>query len=584
MKPISIHLHQTQKTIGDFENAYKILEQTLLDGTDGLHIFPELFLTGYPLQDLCLQKPFIVHYQQLLKRINDFSVTQKINSSQLMLFGGLHYEFQEETKIPTKITNVIYGLSPGQKLEVLYRKILLPNYDIFDEGKYFTSGDSVQLYSWKKLNLAFLICEDMWPSRSYFIDPVIELKKISDAQKRPIDLIVNLSASPFSIGKLTKRLERSKEISSYLQAPMVYVNQISGEDGILFDGGSFIVSNKETLLQLSLFKEELSSYQLSLSTKELKSTPAYTVGHSWESLFEAGLDLKNSPPTLKKLSEEELWDLFKALGFGVQEYARKAHLNKFNVALSGGIDSALVLTLLKLHLKQGQYLEAIYMPGLFSATQSYELSQKLCENLKIPLHSIPIKFVHKTVRNLFTDTFGIPLSGLPDENIQSRLRGCFLYTRSNQQDSMVLNTSNKSEIAVGYSTQYGDSVGALSVLGDLYKSEVFQLAHFINRQFNIIPEGILTRAPSAELRENQEDSQSLPPYERLDPILESILSNRYTAEEMIRLGHTPEEVKKSFHLFQRSEYKRYQFCPVIKVKTKSFDFGYRVPICKIAHQ
>src|SRR5690606_38162249 len=270
--------------------------------------------------------------------------------------------------------------------------------------------------------------------------------------------------------------------------------------------------------------------------------------------------------------------------FGLREYARKCGFQNYLVAVSGGIDSALVLALAKLALLPGQKLEAIYMPGFFSASESYDYSAQLCENLAIPLRHLPIKFTHSALRNQFMDVFSQELTGLADENIQSRLRGMLLYTRSNQTGAMVINTSNKSEIAVGYSTQYGDSVGAISLLGDLYKSEVYALAHFLNRRHNhVIPSGIIERAPSAELRADQTDLDSLPPYERLDAILEGILSYKMDFKGLVELGHDEKEVSRVIQLLGRSEYKRYQFCPIIKLKSKSFGFGYRIPMSKNFH-
>jgi len=249
--------------------------------------------------------------------------------------------------------------------------------------------------------------------------------------------------------------------------------------------------------------------------------------------------------------------------------------------LSGGLDSALVLTILKLGLKKGQKLEAIFMPGLPTSSLSFELCEKLCDNLNVPLKIFPIKFVHKQIQNAFKEYLNEELIGLSDENIQSRLRGSIIYARSNQTQSMVLNTSNKSELAVGYSTLYGDSVGALSVLGDLYKTEVYALAEFINRKFkNLIPPEIISRAPSAELRPGQVDSDSLPPYEILDAILEGLLSYRLGPEDLIKLNFSKKDVSRVYNLYQKSEFKRYQFCPIIKIKSKSFGFGYRIPICK----
>ena len=226
-------------------------------------------------------------------------------------------------------------------------------------------------------------------------------------------------------------------------------------------------------------------------------------------------------------------------------------------------------------------LEAVFMPGFYSSSVSFDLSYDLCRNLGVKLTTMPIKFIHSTIKTAYRDNFGAELKGLADENIQSRLRGALIYMRSNDLNSVVLNTSNKSELSVGYSTIYGDSVGALSVLGDLFKSEVFELAHFINANYGkLIPEDIITRPPSAELRENQEDSQSLPPYDRLDPILEALLSSRFSPADLIKRGHDKDEVVKVYSLLSKSEYKRKQFCPIIKVKPKSFGFGHRVPISK----
>lgn len=287
---------------------------------------------------------------------------------------------------------------------------------------------------------------------------------------------------------------------------------------------------------------------------------------------------------LSRLNDDECEEILQAILFGISDYSLKNRINKYTIALSGGMDSSLVLVILKLLKDQRKYdleVEAVFMPGFYSSTLSYDLSYDLCRNLGVKLTSFPIKFIHSAIRNAYKDCFNVVLDGIADENIQSRLRGTMIYTRSNEKGSAVINTSNKSEIAVGYSTLYGDSVGALSILGDLYKSEVFDLADYINRKFNnIIPIDIITRPPSAELRENQEDSQSLPPYERLDPILEALLSFRFSPLDLIKKGHQANEVAKVFQLINRSEYKRKQFCPIIKLKPKSFGFGHRVPISK----
>ncbi len=568
---MQLHLHQTHHTIGDFEGFFTYLDQLAPPGP-GLHLFPELFLSGYPLQDLCLQKDFIEKVLALHQRLNDWGKA-KLNSDSLFLIGGLDYRFDEQG-LPADIFNVIWALDHTGMRRV-YAKKLLPNYDIFDEEKYFTPGDEPGHLQWQNKSIGLLICEDMWFSSHHAINPVRELL----AGHPDLDLVVNLSASPYHLGKNEKRLARAREISHLFKAPFAYVNRVGGEDEILFDGGSFVVDGDALLWRASSWQAQVGSIDIDqTATKSYLPIAAPSeVANTWESLFTPALrDNK-----LQELSPEQLAEVKDALVFGLREYARKCGFNDYVIALSGGLDSALVLTLVKFALLPGQKVEAIYMPGFFSASESYDYSAQLCENLGVPMRHLPIKFTHSALRNQFQDVFSQPLEGLSDENIQSRLRGLLLYTRSNQTGAMVVNTSNKSELAVGYSTQYGDSVGAISLLGDLYKTEVFALARYINQQHNqLIPPGIIERPPSAELREGQTDQQSLPSYDRLDAILEGLLSYRLSISELQQLGFSAEEVSKVFQLWQRSEYKRRQFCPIIKVKAKSFGFGYRVPICK----
>jgi len=570
---MQIHLYQTKHTIGDFDAIQKTLETKRDDlKKPGVHLFPELFLTGYPLQDLVLQKTFIERYLEMQKWLVDFVAKEEFSDS-LILLGGLDYHF-DDNGLPRDIENCVFALQKG-KVQNVYTKILLPNYDIFDEEKYFSPGNKACVLDYSGKRIGVMICEDMWVSSLHPVDPV----KLLAATKDSLDLVVNLSASPFHIGKEEKRLQRGKELSSLFGAPFAYCNRVGGEDEILFDGGSFIVNGDSELWRGNLFHIDQVSQDVPTFSGE-KREPNTNIENTWESLFSPALD-NNTPPKLPEMTDEICALTLQALAFGIQEYAQKCGFKKFLVALSGGIDSALVTAIVRLSLKEGQSMEAVYMPGFYSAEESYNWSLELCQNLGIPFKVQPIKFLHRTIGNDFKQNFGEELSGLSDENIQSRLRGALIYARSNQTGAMVLNTSNKSEIAVGYSTQYGDSVGALSVLGDLYKSEVFALSKYINKAHgNLIPDGIITRPPSAELRENQEDSQSLPPYERLDAMLEGILSYRLGLKELHGSGFVRDELEKVYGLYTKSEYKRSQFCPIIKVKAKSFGFGYRIPICK----
>lgn len=571
-----IYLHQTHHTLADLDAIFETLMTTTT--SEGLHLFPELFLTGYPLQDLVLQRPFIDAYESHVNEINAWAVKQ--SGDWRALIGGLEYEF-EKPGVPKKIRNVIFELIPGTGLRPLYAKRLLPNYDIFDEQKYFSPGKKNCFYSFGGKVFALQICEDMWASSFHEIDPCVETLREAESLGLKVDAVINLSASPFEAAKKRKRFDRARNISLLFKCPFFYVNRVGGEDEILFDGTSFICAGEEIPVVMKSFENEIKSVVLEDLRGFYDKAPEINTENTWEGLFEPKIETATTPATLKSWSEEECEEVLKALIFGFQEYATKSGFRKFLVALSGGMDSALVLAIVKLGLKPGQSLEALYMPSVYSSPVSTGLSESMCKGLGVPLSYFPIKFLHSAVKNAFTQTFSDPFQDLTDENVQSRLRGTLLYTRSNQTGAMVINTSNKSELAVGYSTQYGDSVGAISLLGDLYKTEVYHLARYVNLRFGeIIPQGIIDRGPSAELRENQLDQDSLPPYERLDPILEGILSFRLGKRELLRLGFSEVEVTKVLHLYIKSEYKRAQFCPILKVKAKSFGFGYRVPISK----
>jgi NAD+ synthase (glutamine-hydrolysing) len=579
---MQINLHQTHHEIADFEALFKTISTIYLTKQPGLHLFPELFLAGYPLLDLVLKKTFIDDYQHFLEDLENWSKSlPKPDKPTVYLIGGLKYEF-DTIGLPDEIENVIYQLVPSQGLKVLYTKQILPNYDIYEEKKYFTTKRETVVLNFDDKNIALTICEDMWFSHLHDHDPIEDLKEKIDSENIKLDLVVNLSASPFHLGKFDSRVNRALAISQYLKAPFIYVNRVGAEDEILFDGQSFIVDGNTVIKQAALFKSESLSFECPLyqSPDPINKRAFVYQSSSWSTIYQTRLSTDTL--TLSKFSDEDCFEVLEALKLGIVDYCHKNNIKKFSIALSGGMDSSLVLTILKLIKEQHPIeIEAIFMPGLFSSSLSFDLSYDLCRNLGIKLTSMPIKFIHSTIKTLYKDNFSRDLAGLADENIQSRLRGALIYLRSNDMGSVVLNTSNKSEIAVGYSTIYGDSVGALSVLGDLYKSEVFELALYINRTYGqLIPPDVISRPPSAELRENQEDAQSLPPYDRLDPILEALLSGRFGVNDLIKRGHQKNEVLKVYHLLMNSEYKRRQFCPIIKVKPKSFGFGYRVPISK----
>lgn len=574
---MQITLHQTHHQVAEFKEILSYLRKVIDQKPTGLHLFCELFMDGYPLQDLCLQKSFITSHQELVEAIN--SLALNATGDWVFLLGGIDYELSS-SGLPIHLRNVMYELRPGKPLRPIYIKRLLPNYDIFDEQKYFTPGQTSGLWECDGKTYGILICEDMWASSFHQVDPCQDLYTHCLEQKISLDGIFNISASPFVIGKKAKRIERAKILSRKFKAPFYYVNRVGGEDEILFDGSSFICDGVKVLAQAESFSAQVISVEEEQLASDYQGEVPENIDNTWEQLFEARIERKTKP-CLEPWSDETCSEVLEALKFGVQQYASRCGFNRFSIALSGGIDSSLVLTILKLSLKSGQYLEAIYMPSIYSKTLSYELSRDLCQKLEVPLITLPIKFLHSTTKNLFQTTLREPFEGLTDENVQSRLRGMLLYTRSNQIGSMVINTSNKSELAVGYSTQYGDSVGAISLLGDIFKSQVYRLAEYINQNHgNIIPEGVIERAPTAELREGQVDAQTLPPYDELDPILEGILSYRHNFSDLTQFGFDESSVKKVFNLYRNSEFKRFQFAPIIKISSKSFGFGYRIPISK----
>jgi NAD+ synthase (glutamine-hydrolysing) len=577
-------VHQPKQVVGDFPGIYRTIEnlfethvaKTHPVSQPTLHLFPELFLTGYPLQDLCLKKSFQTAYHQFLKQLEHLSRQYPHDPHQTFLLGGLHYQTGEYS-----LKNVIYQLSPGQGLEVLYTKRLLPFYDIFDEKKYFSPGQKAGFFRWHHWSFGLFICEDMWPGSHHQIDTVKEMLAL---QPEPLDLLINFSASPYYLGKQETRLEQAKAISHKFKAPLIYINTVGGEDEILFDGQSFLCKGDQLLWQAPAFRpiqEKLSSklWTTSQLSKTQKSLPYFINLQTSSTPHFARPSSPKELPTIIPWNDDQGKQIIQALTFGLQEFFDKCQAQRFLIGLSGGLDSAVVLALMKKALKKNQSLEAIYMPSQYSAALSQEICEDLCHKLQVPLLSRPIKFLFSSTKQLFQDHFQRPLQELTLENLQARLRALILNTHANETKALILNTSNKSELAVGYSTLYGDSIGAISPLGDLWKTEVYFLAEAFNRsQPELFSQKLLQRAPSAELKSDQRDEDSLPAYARLDVMLESLLSYQYQPQDLIQWGFKSDEVKKVFLLLKNSEYKRKQFCPILKVKQKSFGFGYRNPI------
>jgi NAD+ synthetase len=428
-------------------------------------------------------------------------------------------------------------------------KQLLPFYDVFDEQRYFASSKPQQVVELDGIRLAITICEDawndknFWPRRLYNVDPVEELM----SQKAAV--LINLSSSPFWHGKRRLRRQMLSAIAARNDTPVLLVNQVGGNDSLIFDGSSLALNARgELIAQAVSFEEDL-----------------------------IVVDPFNAP-CFDAPGEDDTEAAYRALVLGTRDYVRKCGFKKALVGLSGGIDSALVAAIATEALG-GENVLGIGLPSPYSSSGSIDDSRELAANLGIRFEIIGISGLFAEYTRALEPLFAGTPPGITEENIQSRIRGSLLMALSNKFSALVLTTGNKSEMAVGYCTLYGDMVGALAVIGDLVKTRVYQICRWINRGREVIPAAILDKPPSAELRPDQKDTDSLPPYEVLDPILEAYVE-RYETPEQIALanGFPLELVQQVVHLVERSEYKRQQAAPVLKVTSKSFGMGRRFPI------
>ncbi len=526
---------QINPTIGDFAlNARKMTDAIAAAKRAGaaLVVFPELTTTGYPPRDLLDYEEFADANLKCLDTV------AKAATGITAICG-----FVEKNPAPTgkPYFNAAAVLQEGRVIAV-YRKQLLPYYDVFDEERYFEPGPvfGKPLFTLDGKRVAVTICEDAWNcenclKRPYAVRP-IEALRASGA-----DLVVNLSASPFQLGKPALRIKLFTEAAAAVGAPVLFCNQAGGNDEILFDGCSFAVTPEGKLLAAArAFGEEL-------LIVDLESKAAV------------------QPPWPK---EEAEW-LFDALVMGLRDYAAKCGAHKVCLGLSGGVDSSVVAAIAVAALGK-ENVAALSLPTRYTASASREDAETLATRLGIELKLMPIEPLFTLVQDQWKTVFGHAPAGVALENIQPRLRMTLLMALANEQDRLLLNTSNKSEIACGYATLYGDSAGALAVLGDLTKGQVYALARHVNRAGEIIPARVLTRPPTAELRDNQTDQDTLPPYDVLD---------KQVNDAIVGLDLRGANVQSAFgRLFAVSEYKRYQLPPVLRISSRAFGVGRRIPI------
>lgn len=536
---MNIALAQLNYIIADIKgNSEKIISnirKAQAAGAD-LVVFSELAVSGYPPDDLLDYPHFINQCRLAIDKIA--SHCQGITA-----IVGCPMENPEETG--RRLYNTACILSDGQLSGVVY-KTLLPTYDVFNESRYFEVNDIFKTVEINGKRAAITICEDLWHEMDRFDYQDNPLALIA---KDAPDIIINLSASPFNQGKMQERMEVLQKQSKAFQLPLVYVNQVGVNTDLIFDGSSVVLNRDgQTIVQLSSFKEDFVIY-----------------------------DTANIYEPFANTETNNIAQIYDALVFGIRDYFGKMGFKKAVLGSSGGIDSAVVQALLSDAIGSENVL-AILMPSQYSSEGSVQDAKRLSELLGNPYEIIPIADVFKSFEQGLSSLFAGMSFGLAEENIQARSRAVYLMAISNKLGNILVNTSNKSEMSVGYSTLYGDMCGSLSVLGDVFKTEVYQLAAYINRDGERIPEAIIHKAPSAELRPDQKDSDSLPEYPVLDAILRAYVEDQVDPEHIIASGQDRAVVEKVIKLVNNSEYKRFQAPPILRVSKKAFGRGRVMPL------
>jgi len=527
---------------GNLNQAIRLLEESSHNDSD-LLIFSELFLIGYPPKDL-LNRPWLIEKAE--KALAQLAKATASYPKTAVLIG---VPLRTNRKAGKGLANAVALLYQGQ-IVMVQEKSLLPTYDIFDEARHFDPAVRILTVPFKEEILGISICEDAWNIQDSDLQhSLYEVEPIQELVNQGATLLINLSASPFYEGKENLRYQVIREHAVKHQRPFVFVNQVGGNDEVIFDGGSMIFNHQGELVFLGAFFEE------EISTFDLEQAAV--------------------PVIFQPLGRAE--GIYQALVLGIRDYLGKCGFKKAVIGLSGGIDSALTACLAVAALGAENVL-GITMPSIYSSTGSVNDSQILANNLGIECQTISIKGIYQA----YLDTLSLPFTGtksdVTEENIQARIRGNILMAFANKYGYLALSTGNKSELAVGYCTLYGDMSGGLSVISDLPKTIVYELSHYVNRERELIPESTLTKAPSAELKPDQKDQDSLPPYEILDQILCYYIEDNYSVEEIVKLGFDMQIVDWVVRTVDKNEYKRKQAAPGLKVTPKAFGTGRRMPV------
>ncbi|WP_207512218.1 NAD+ synthase [Longitalea luteola] len=565
---MKIAIAQQNYHIGNFEdNTRKIMGaiQYAKSRKADLVIFSELSICGYPPRDFLEFDDFINECYKAIDIIKEQADTIGV------IIGSPQRNPGKEGKDLFNAAWLLYD----KKIVGVAHKTLLPNYDVFDEYRYFEPGYEWNVLEFKGKKIALTVCEDIWNLGD---NPLYRLCPMDKLITQQPDLMINISASPFDYDHDKDREEIVRANVLKYGLPMFYCNAIGSQTEIVFDGGSLVMdAHGHVIKEMKYFEEDFAIVNLDdIEVQKAKPKPLKAVPE-FDKEMRVG-KVQDPEKVIEYLtSDENIGQIKEALILGIRDYFRKMGFTKAILGSSGGIDSAVTQALATRALGR-ENVRAVLMPSHFSTSHSVEDAEQLSKNLGNPYDIVPIKNIYDSFLQTLQPVFGDMPFGLAEENLQSRTRGNLLMSISNKFGYILLNTSNKSELSTGYGTLYGDMAGGLSVLGDVYKMQVYALANYLNRNGEIIPENIITKPPSAELRPDQKDSDSLPDYAVLDKVLYQYIERRKGPKELIAMGMEEALVRRVLKLVNSNEYKRNQFCPIIRVSCKAFGVGRRVPI------
>jgi len=559
---MKIAIAQLNPIIGAItDNAQQILNAAKQASDLGVRLLltPELSLCGYPPRDLLLDPSFVEAMATTLQQL-----AKDLPPNLAVLVGTVEPNPKAYTTGGKSLFNSIAWLEQG-KVQQIFHKRLLPTYDVFDEDRYFEPGLQPNFFtltlekgeSLNKVKIGVTICEDLWNDEEFWGKLSYNVNPITDLARLGVDLVVNLSASPYSVGKQLLREAMLRHSATRFSQPIIYANQVGGNDDLIFDGNSFALNRTgEVVCRACGFETDLVLVDFDAETGDFASVQPTTV------------------TPRPDCEEEEIWS---ALVLGVRDYAQKCGFSKVAIGLSGGVDSALVAAIAASALGAENVL-GVLMPSPYSSDHSVTDALALADRIGIKTHTLPIGPLMQAYDKNLEDLFAGTEFGIAEENIQSRIRGNLLMAIANKFGYLLLSTGNKSEMAVGYCTLYGDMNGGLAAIADVPKTRVYSLCKWLNRNGEIIPDRILTKAPSAELKPGQVDQDSLPPYDILDDILQRLIHDRQLPAQIVAAGHDPDVVKRVIKMVSRAEFKRRQAPPGLKITDRAFGTGWRMPI------